>query len=94
MSDPNVNQDPTKTSSFDNEAIDPATAAAARARFDASSADSSDAADEHASESEGIALVTGALEREVTEASKRARAAAAVAGSIASLSKLEVLVGS
>ena len=65
MSDPNVNQDPTKTSSFDNEAIDPATAA--RARFDASSADSSDAADEHASESEGIALVTGALEREVTE---------------------------
>lgn len=67
MSDQNVNQDPTKTSSFDNEAIDPATAAAARARFDASSADSSDAADEHASTSEGIALVTGALEREVNE---------------------------
>jgi len=67
MSDPNVNQDPTGTSSFENEAIDPAAAAAAQARFDASSADSSDAADEHASGNEGIALVTGALAREVQE---------------------------
>ncbi len=67
MSDPNVNQDPTRSSSFENEAIDPSAAAAAQARFDASSADSSDAADEHASENEGIALVTGALAREVQE---------------------------
>lgn len=67
MSDPKVNQDPTRTSSFENEAIDPSAAAAAQARFDASSADSSDAADEHASGNEGIALVTGALEREVAE---------------------------
>ncbi len=64
MSDPTVNQDPTKTSSFENAAVDPA---AAQAGFEASQADDNGAHVEQATENEEIGLVTAALEREVTE---------------------------
>jgi len=59
MTDENVNQDPTKTSSFENAAIDPATLQAN------SEADANGASDEQASENEEVGLVTSALEREV-----------------------------
>lgn len=67
MSDQNVNQDPTRSSSFENAAIDPATAAAAQAGLDASLADTAGVSDEQASENEGVALITAALEKELAE---------------------------
>ena len=66
MSDQNVNQDPTRTSSFENAAIDPATVAA-QSGLDASQADTAGVNDEQASQHEGVALVTAALEKELGE---------------------------
>jgi molecular chaperone GrpE len=62
MTDPNVTNDPTQTSSFENAAIDPAAAAAAGAP-----ADLSGSTDELASDNEEVGMVTSALEREVNE---------------------------
>lgn len=63
MTDPrNVNSDPTKTSSFENAAIDPATLAAQGAP-----ADVSGSVDEQESENEEVGMVTSALEREVAD---------------------------
>ncbi len=56
MTDPNVNPDPTQTSSFENAAIDPALAS------DANGMDQ-----EQASENEEVGMVTAALEKEVAE---------------------------
>lgn len=70
MSDPNVTNDPTQTSSFENAAIDPAAAAAASAAADAAAgapADLSGSTDELASDNEEVGMVTSALEREVNE---------------------------
>lgn len=67
MTDPNVSQDPTQTSSFENAAIDPEAVRAAQRGLDASQGDSNDAADEQATENEEVGLVTAALEREVAE---------------------------
>ncbi len=62
MTDPNVTNDPTQTSSFENAAIDRAAAAAAGAP-----ADVSGSTDELESDNEEVGMVTSALEREVTE---------------------------
>lgn len=62
MSDPNVKPDPTQTSSFENQAIDPAGLAGQD-----SPADVTGAMDEQATENEEVGIVTSALEREVAE---------------------------
>jgi molecular chaperone GrpE len=62
MSDKDVTPDPTKTSSFENAAIDPAAAAAS-----GNPADVSGSTDELESDNEEVGIVTSALEREVTE---------------------------
>lgn len=62
MTDPNVTPDPTQTSSFENQAIDPADLAAQEAP-----ADVSGAVDEQQSENEEVGMVTAALQREVAE---------------------------
>ncbi len=62
MTDPNVTNDPTQTSSFENAAIDPAVLAAQGAP-----ADVSGATDEQQSDNEEIGMVTAALSREVAE---------------------------
>lgn len=56
MTDPNVNPDPTQSSSFENAAIDPALAS------DANGMDQ-----EQASENEEVGMVTAALEKEVAD---------------------------
>ncbi len=69
MTDPDVNQDPTRTSSFTNAAIDPAAAAAAAAEAERAGApaDVTSEVEEQATENEEVGLVTAALEKEVTE---------------------------
>jgi molecular chaperone GrpE len=59
MSDNDVKPDPTKTSSFENAAIDPAAPA--------TPADVSGSTDELESDNEEVGMVTSALEREVNE---------------------------
>lgn len=60
MTDPNVPQDPTQTSSFENAAIDPAA-------MPSGAADESGPVEEQATENEEVGLVTAALEKEVAE---------------------------
>jgi molecular chaperone GrpE len=66
MTDPNVNPDPTTTSSFENAAIDPAAVRAAHEGGDGPPR-SPRATDENPTIDQEIGMVAGALEREVAE---------------------------
>ena len=66
MTDPNVNPDPTTTSSFENAAIDPAAARAAQEGGDGPPR-SPRATDENPTIDQEIGMVANALEREVAE---------------------------